>query len=598
MESTNVKKEVLKGAEFLIQETKPSDIFIPEDFNEEQLMIVDMAKDFIQSRVCPNLDKLEKIDRELNAKLLKEAGELGLLSTSIPLEYEGSAQDFLTNMLLTEVESEGAAFSLTLGAHTGIGTLPILYFGNDAQKAKYLPSLATGRLMAAYCLTEPGSGSDALAAKTKAILSEDGKHYVLNGQKMWITNGGIADIFIVFAQVDGDKFTGFIVEANYEGLSRGAEEQKMGIKGSSTCQIFLENVKVPVENVLGEIGRGHVIAFNILNIGRIKLCAGVLGGSKLTSTTSIQYANERKQFKTPIGNFGAIQHKLAEQAIRIFAVESACYRASGDINTMEEQLLKEGKPFSQALLGAAEEYAIECALLKVAGSEVLDYTVDEGLQIYGGMGYSEEAPMARAYRDSRINRIFEGTNEINRMLIIDMLMKRAMRGRIDIMGPAMKIQEELMGVPSFGTNEQGGPLSAEMEAVRNLKKAVLMVSGATAKELMQQLKDEQEILMYISDMILYTYVSESVILRVEKLIAQKGADEVKTQLEMAKVYVADAVELVGLAGRNAIRAWAEGDMRKMLLMGLKRYTRFDGINTKNARRRIASVLREQNKYPF
>ncbi len=593
-----VQEKILQGAEFLVSETTADDIFIPEEFNEEQRMMAEMAQDFIKKRVIPVDERLEKHDIELSKELLEAAGELGLLGTSIPEEYGGLAQDFLTNMLLTEVASLAKAFALTMGAHTGIGTLPILYFGNPEQKAKYLPGLATGQLKAAYCLTEPDSGSDALAAKTKAVLSDDGKHYILNGQKMWITNGGLADIFVVFAQVDGDKFTGFIVESEYAGLSRGHEERKLGIKGSSTCQIFFEHVKVPVENVLGEIGKGHKIAFNILNIGRIKLGAGSIGGAKLVATHSIKYANERHQFKRPIGSFGAIQHKLAEQAIRIYAVESATYRATENIQEVEEKLLAEGKSYGEALLGAAEEYAIECALLKVAGSEVLDYVVDEGLQIYGGMGFSEEAPMARAYRDARINRIFEGTNEINRMLVIDMLMKRAMKGRLDIMTPAMAVQQELMSQTPATNGAVEGLFSTEKHVIKNMKKAFLMTAGATVQKLMNALKSEQEILMYLSDMVTDIYVAESVVLRTEKLIKIKGKDACTVQADMTKVYVADAIERLALNGRSCIRSWAEGDERRMLLSGLRRLTKYEGINAKNARRRIAETLTNADSYCF
>ncbi len=598
MEKAEMTKTVLKGAEFLIKDIDAQSVFIPEEFTEEQQMVADTAKEFIQQRIIPNLEKLEAHNIELSMQLLEESGEYGLLGTGIPEEYGGTEQDFLTNSLLIEANADAFSFALTMGAHTGIGTLPILYFGTEAQKRQYLPKLATGELKAAYCLTEPGSGSDALAAKTKAVLSDDGKHYILNGQKMWITNGGLADVFVVFAKIDGEQFTGFIVEAKYEGLSRGKEEMKLGIKGSSTCQIFFENVKVPVENVLGEIGKGHKIAFNILNIGRIKLAAGTIGGCKSAATKSIEYANERQQFKRSIGTFGAIQHKLGEQAVKIYAVEAATYRACADIQHMEERLLEEGKSYGEALLGAAEEYAIECALLKVAGSEALDYVVDEGLQIHGGMGYSEEAPMARPYRDARINRIFEGTNEINRMLMVDMLLKRALKGRLDIMTPAMAVQKELMSPPSFGSSGSNELFAAEKKAVENMKKAVLMTAGATAQKLMQDLAEEQEILMYLSDMIADTYIAESVILRSEKLVSQRGQEAASEQIDMMGVFVADAVERLGLNGRNAIKAWAEGDERRMLLMGLKRYTKFDGVNTKNARRRIAKKLLAANKYCF
>ena len=594
-----LQQKILGGAEFLVAETPAENVFIPEQFNEEQRMVADMAKDFIMQKVRPVDAELEKHNLDLLRKLLEEAGELGLLGTAFPEEYGGSAQDFLTNMLLTETMSQGLSFALTHGAHTGIGMLPILYFGNTEQKAKYLPDLISGVKKAAYCLTEPGSGSDALAAKTKAMLSDDGKHYIISGQKMWITNGGIADVFVVFAQIDGDKFTGFIVEAALEGVSRGAEEAKLGVKGSSTCQIFFENVKVPVENVLGDIGKGHRIAFNILNIGRIKLGAGALGGAKMAADFSVKYANERQQFKQSISNFGAIKHKLAEQAIRMYSLESAVYRASDNIQEKEDQLLAEGKSHGEALLGAAEEYAVECALLKVAGSEVLDYVVDEGLQIYGGMGYSEEAPMARAYRDARINRIFEGTNEINRMLSIDMLMKRAMKGTLDIMTPAMAVQQELMSPPSAnGHGANGSIFTDEKYAVKDLKKAFLMTAGATVQKLMQALKDEQEILMYLADMMMDIYVAESVILRVEKLISLRGQEACAAQIDIAKVFVSDANERIALNARNCIRSWAEGDNKMMLIKGLRRFTKYEGVNAKAARRRIAQVLIDADEYCF
>lgn len=597
MKSTIDASVGLRGGEFLVKDSKPTDSFIPEEFNAEQLMVLDTVEEFIEKRVLPNGPQIEKLDLELTMQLIREAGELGINGTAFPEEYGGFMQDFVTNIRITELMGRTRSFSLSIGAHTGIGMLPILYFGNEAQKQKYLPPLIQGIKQAAYCLTEPSSGSDALAAKTKAVLNQAGTHYLLNGQKMWITNAGFADVFVVFAKVDGDKFTAFIVERNWEGLSVGAEEDKMGIKGSSTRQVFFENVAVPVENVLGDMGKGHRIAFNILNIGRIKLAAGVLGGAKMASTAAIEYANERKQFGRSIGSFGAIQHKIAEQAIRIYANESATYRASMDIQRKEQAMLLEGKPLEEALLGAAEEYAIECAMMKVHASECLDYVVDEGVQIYGGMGYSEETPMASAYRDARINRIFEGTNEINRMLVIDMLFKRAMKGELDLMSPAMQIQKELMGMPK--TEEVGdGPLAQQKTLLKQLKKAVLMTAGATAQALMQDLKEEQEVLIALSDMISEVYIAESTILRTEKLINLRGEKACSAQIEMAQVFANDAVERFRLKGREAIAAWAEGDTKRSLLMGLKRFTKQDPINTKAARRRIAAQLLEANAYCF
>jgi alkylation response protein AidB-like acyl-CoA dehydrogenase len=596
---TLTSNPILKGGEFLLKEVPTSSrVFIPEEFSDEERTMMDSVREFIRTRVLPNDAQIEKQDMGLLKQLLEEAGQLGLLGTAIPEEYGGSAQSFLFNVWLTETKSEARSFALTLGAHTGIGTLPILYFGNEQQRAKYLPALVSGELKAAYCLTEPGSGSDALAAKSNASLSPDKTHYILNGQKMWITNGGIADVFIVFAQADGNKFTSFIVERNWNGVSVGAEEAKLGIKGSSTRQIFFENVHVPLENVLGQVGKGHRIAFNILNIGRIKLASGAVGASKLIASLAIQYANERHQFGKPIASFGAIQHKIAEMAIRIFAAESGTYRAANRINVKEEQLLEEGTSYYDALLGAAEEYAIECALLKVAGSEALDYVADEGVQIYGGMGYSEEAPMARAYRDARINRIFEGTNEINRMLAVDMLLKRAMKGQLDLMNAVLDVQKEAMSPPSFAKieNDPSNPLAHERHAVRQMKKAFLVTIGATVNELMMKLQDEQEILINLSDIMQDIYLAESVILRTEKLIQLFGAEKVNTQLTITRVFVNEAIERTESNARKAISSWASGDTLNMLLMAVKRFTKHEFINAKDMRRTIAASFIAANKY--
>lgn len=597
MSEETKKTEVLKGGEFLIKETDASSVFTPEDLNEEQRMMAETANDFIQKEILPILDAIDKQQEGLTVSLMGKAGELGLLATSIPEEYEGLGGDFNTNTALTMEMGKSHSFGVSFAAHTGIGSLPIMYYGTEEQKKKYLPKLASGELKSAYCLTEPTSGSDALSAKTTAKLSDDGTYYILNGQKMWITNGGFADILITFAQVDGDKFTCFIIPTDSEGFTRGKEENKLGIKGSSTMALFLDNVKVPKENILGEIGKGHYIAFNILNIGRFKLCAMTTGGAKENASIAVAYANERKQFNQQISNFGAIKHKLAEQAIKIFASESATFRTSGLINDMIKSLQAEGVSYTDASLKAAEEYAIECAMLKVYGSEVLDYVVDETVQIHGGYGYSEEYPAARAYRDSRINRIFEGTNEINRLLTVDMLMKRAMKGRLDLMGPAMAVQKELMSIPEMG-GENEGVLSAEKKAIANAKKAILIIAGAAVQKFMQNLKDEQEIIMNITDMMIELYACESAYLRTSKLSQTKNEEELKPYVEMTKVYFSEAFERINLHGKHAITSFSEGDELRMLLLGLKRFTKYENVNTKELRRNIAGRLIEANKYCF
>jgi alkylation response protein AidB-like acyl-CoA dehydrogenase len=595
MEVTN---KLVKGGEFIIKETDAQDVFTPADFSEEQNMMHQTALDFVEKEVQPLLERLDNHEEGLMRGLMEKAGQLGLFGVSIPEQYGGLDMDFTTSLRVTEGVGGGHSFPVAFAAHTGIAMLPILYFGNEEQKAKYLPGLTSGELMGAYCLTEPGSGSDALGAKTKAIPTEDGEHYVLNGQKMWITNGGFADVFIVFAQVDGDKFTGFIVERNTPGLSLGNEEHKMGIKGSSTRQVFLSDVKVPKSAVLGEIGKGHLIAFNILNIGRIKLAAACLGATKMASTLSIKYANERVQFKLPIAKFGAIKHKLAQQAVRIYAVESAIYRAGMDIARMEQELLAKGQSHNEALLGAAREFAVECAILKVEGSEVLDYVVDEGVQVYGGYGFSADYPMDRAYRDSRINRIFEGTNEINRMLAVDMILKKAMKGELDLMGPAQAVQQELMAIPDFNLEEETGLFAAEKKTIQKLKKAILMVAGTAVQKYMNSLAKEQEVLMNIADMAIKVYTAESTLLRVEKEAAAKGEEALATQIDIARVYLADTVDQVNKFGKDAIASMTEGDEQRLLAMGLKRFTKADLYNAKEARRRIADVLIAANEYAY
>ena len=588
----------IKGGEFLIRSTEASAVFIPEEWNEEQKMIAQTCRDFLESEIFPDLDRLDKMEEGLMVDKLNKAAELGLLGITIPEEYGGFGKDFVTGMLTTEVTGAGHSFAVALAAHVGIGTLPILYYGNEAQKKKYIPKLANGEWKAAYCLTEPGSGSDANSGKTKAVLSADGKHFILNGQKMWITNGGFAHVFTVFAKIDNDEnLSAFIVESDWEGITLNPEEKKMGIKGSSTRQIFFNNVKVPIENQLSDRQNGFKIALNILNIGRIKLAGAALGGSKEAITKSIIYANERLQFGRAISKYGAIRHKLAEQAIRAFAVESATYRCSNDVELAIEELEKSGMDKAKALLKGVEQFAAEAAILKVAGSEALDFIVDEGVQIYGGMGYSAEAPMERAYRDARINRIFEGTNEINRMLIVDMLLKKAMKGELDLMGPAMKVAQELMSIPDFGGGEEK-LFDAEKKYIANFKKAVLMVAGSAAQKLAMELAKEQEVLMNIADMVIDVYVTESTLLRVEKIHSMKGEKDAEVYLDIARTLINDAADRINKNGKEALNSFAEGDEQRMMLMGLKRFTKVNPYNSKEARRRIAAKLIEQNRYCF
>ncbi|MEO6905938.1 MAG: acyl-CoA dehydrogenase family protein, partial [Ginsengibacter sp.] len=572
----------LKGGEWLIKPGNDREIFTPEDFTEEQIMIRDMCIQFLQSEVLPVMDRIDKAEPGLMPALMVKAGEQGLLSASVPEEYGGMGKDFITSTLVSEALGGGYSFSVAMSAHAGIGTLPILYFGTEEQKKKYIPKLATGEWKGSYGLTEPGSGSDALGAKTTATLSADGKYYLLNGQKCWITNGGFADIFTVFAKIDGEKFTAFIVERSMPGFTQGHEEHKMGIKGSSTVQLYFQDCKVPVENVLGEIGRGHIIAFNILNIGRLKLDAAAIGGSKMALKDSIEYAKTREQFNLPIAKFGAIKFKLAEMAIRIYANESALYRTAKWIDDKEHELLNSGKPFNEALLGAAEEFAIECAILKVHGSETLDYVVDEGVQIHGGNGFSDEYSISRAYRDSRINRIFEGTNEINRLLSVDMMLKRAMKGQLDLMSAAKNVQKELMAIPEFGDADTTA-FSIELKTIANLKKSILMVAGAAVQKLTTTLSKEQEIVMNIADMMIETFVAESMLLRVMKSVEKTGEENNKVQVAMMHVYLNDAVDHIAKNGKEAINSFAEGDEQKMMLLGLKRFTKTAPFNAKDAR---------------
>ncbi|NJN28120.1 MAG: acyl-CoA dehydrogenase [Cyclobacteriaceae bacterium] len=592
------QKTAIKGGEFLIRETEAHEIFIPEEWTDEQLMIAQTCRDFLATEVYPKLDEIDSMKNpELMPGLLDKAGELGLLGTSVPEQYGGFGMDFNTSMLIAEEVGKGYSFAVAITAHTGIGTLPILYYGNEAQKAKYLPKLASGAYKASYALTEPDSGSDANAAKTKAVLTADGKHYVINGQKMWITNGGFADIFIVFAKIDQDKdLTAFIVEKAFGGITMNAEEKKMGIKGSSTRQIFFNDCKVPVENMLSERENGFKIALNILNIGRIKLGIGAVGGAKGSMAHAIKYANERKQFGKTIGSFGAIKHKIGDVAAQIFASESAHYRAGQNIDDAFSAMVANGMGEAEAKLKSTEQFAIECAILKVHGSETLDFAVDEGVQIYGGMGYSAEGPMDRAYRDARINRIFEGTNEINRMLTIDMILKRAMKGELDLMGPAMAVAKELTSIPEFGQGGSDEIFSLEKKAIKNLKKAGLMIAGAAVQKLMTNLKDEQEVLMGLADMLIEGYAAESALLRAEKIISMRGKEQSAIYMDLARIYLYNAMARSEWAGKQAIYAFAEGDELRMMLIGLKRFTKLEPFNLKEARRRVADYLLDKNDY--
>lgn len=593
-----MSSNAIKGGEFIIRKTSPADIFTPEEWTEEQRMIAQMCDDFIDQEVTPHLDRIDKMEEGLMPAIMEKAGELGLLGLSVPEELGGMGVDFKTSLLATERLGTGHSFSVAYGAHTGIGTLPLLYYGNEEQKAKYIPKLATGEWKAAYCLTEPSSGSDANSGKTKAKLSDDGSHYVINGQKMWITNGGFANLFTVFAKIDDDKnLTAFLVEANSEGISLNPEEKKMGIKGSSTRQVFFNNVKVPVENMLSTRENGFKIALNILNIGRIKLAAGVMGGAKGTITASVKYANEREQFGRSISKYGAIRYKLAEQVIRTYVVESATYRAGQDIELAIESLVAGGMSKGEATLKGIELFAPECAILKVAGSEALDYVVDEAVQIFGGMGFSAESVVERAYRDARINRIFEGTNEINRMLTVDMVLRRAMKGELDLMGPAMKVAGELMSIPEFG-DLPSGPLGFEEKYLEGFKKCILMVAGSAVQKLMQSLSKEQEILMAIADMSIITYMAESVLLRVQKKIATQGEEACALDIAIAKTYLYDAADNMNKAAKDAINSFAGGDEARMMLMGLKRFTKTEAFNPKEARQLIAQKLIAENRYCF
>lgn len=583
-----------------MRETPAQDIFIPEEFSEEQKMMAQACQDFIETEINPNVEAIDSMKHpELVPALFKKAGDLGLLGIAVPEEYGGLGMSFNTSMLIADIIGASGSFSTTYGAHTGIGTLPILYYGTEDQKQTYLPKLATGEWAACYCLTEPDAGSDANSGKTKAVLSADGTQYLITGQKMWISNAGFADLFIVFAKIADDKnLTAFIVEKTFGGITMNEEEKKLGIKGSSTRQVFFNDCPVPVANMLSDRGNGFKIAVNILNIGRVKLGAGILGGARTVTSQCVRYSGERKQFGVSINTFGAIKAKLAEMATRIYATESLCYRAGQDIEDRMGALAAQGLSDSEAKLKAMEQFAIECAIAKVHGSEVLDYIVDQGVQIYGGMGYSADAPMERAYRDARISRIYEGTNEINRMLMVGMVLKRAMKGEINLFEPAMAVASELVSVPSFESIDTSELFAMEKDLVYKLKKVFLMVGGKAAMALQDRIEDEQEIMMNLADVMIEIYAAESVLLRTEKLVNQRGEAACAAQIAMSKIYLYEAIDKVEAAAKEAIVSFAKGDEQKVMLMGLKRFTKPDFINTKELRRQVADVMIGEGKYPF
>ena len=588
------QKQIIKGGAFLIEERSPSEIFTPEDFTEEHRMIADTTRQFVDNEVATRIDELEKHDWKLSRELVVKAAELGLIGANIPEEYGGLGLDQTSGALIGENIGRSASFATTLGAESGIGLLPIVYFATEAAKQKYLPKVASGELITAYALTEAGSGSDAMAAKATARLSEDGKEYILNGEKMWITNGGFADIFIVFAKVDGDKFSAFIVERQ-PGLTSGAEEHKMGIKGSSTTALVLSDVRTPVENLLGEVGKGHKIAFNVLNIGRFKLGAMCVGGMKLMVHESVRYANERHQFGKPISSFGAIKAKLAEQAIRTWIGESMIYRTLGMI---EAGVGAVDSKDMDARLRAIEEYAAECSIIKVALSEYCDFVVDEMVQIYGGYGYSADYPAERAYRDSRINRIFEGTNEINRMLIPGRLMKSALSGNLALLPAAQALMDEVLSPQMSGFDDDDSLLAAEQKLATNAKKVALMTLGTAAQKYMMKLGDQQEILMGIADIIMDTYAMETAILRARKLAASESESAAERYLDMTRVFCNDAVQRIESRAKNTLAGMSEGDELRTLLAALRRFTKLQPMNTIAARQRIADDLIAANKWIY
>ena len=593
---------ITRGGQFLVKETKSEDIFTPEDFSEEQLMMRDSVKEFIDREVWPHKDRFEKKDYAFTEETMRKAGELGFLGVAVPEAYGGLGMGFVSTMLVCDyISGATGSFSTAFGAHTGIGTMPITLYGTEEQKNKYVPKLANGEWFGSYCLTEPGAGSDANSGKTKAVLSEDGTYYSITGQKMWISNAGFCSVFIVFARIGDDKnITGFIVENDpANGISMNEEEHKLGIRASSTRQVFFNDTKVPLENMLAGRGEGFKIAMNALNVGRIKLAAACLDAQRRVISASVKYANERVQFNTPISSFGAIRSKIAEMATNIYAGESASYRAAKNIEDRINARISEGATHQEAELKGVEEFAIECSILKVAVSEDIQNCSDEGIQIFGGMGFSEDTPMESAWRDARIARIYEGTNEINRMLSVGMLIKKAMKGHVDLLGPAMKVAEELMGIPDFTTPDYSELFAEEKELIDKIKKAFLMVAGSAVQKYGPALDEHQQLLMAASDMLIEIYMAESVILRTEKLAKSKGQENIKEQIAMAQLYLYKAVDIVNLKGKEGIASFAEGDEQRMMLMGLRRFTKYTNLpNVAELRETIAKKLIEDNSYTF
>lgn len=595
-------EDITRGGQFLVKETKCENVFTPEDFSEEQLMMRDSVKEFVDKEIWPNKNRFESKDYKFTEEMMKKAGEMGFLSVAVPESYGGMGMGFVDTCLVCDyISGATGSFSTAFGAHTGIGTMPITLYGTEAQKQKYVPKLASGEWFGAYCLTEPGAGSDANSGKTKAVLSADGTHYLITGQKMWISNAGFCSLFIVFARIEDDKnITGFIVENDSSnGISMNEEEHKLGIRASSTRQVFFNETKVPVENMLSERGNGFKIAMNALNVGRIKLAAACLDAQRRVTSNAIHYANDRVQFNTPIAQFGAIRYKIAEMATSAYAGESATYRAAKSIEDRINARVAEGTSHQEAELKGVEEFAIECSILKVAVSEDIQNCADEGIQIYGGMGFSEDTPMESAWRDARIARIYEGTNEINRMLSVGMLIKKAMKGHVDLLGPAMKVQEELMGIPSFDTPDYSELFSEEKEMIGKLKKAFLMVAGAAVQKYGMDLDAHQQLLMAAADMLIEIYIAESTILRTEKLAKKQGEDKVQEQIAMAKLYLYKAVDIVTLKGKESIISFAEGDEQRMMLMGLRRFTKYTNMpNIVGLRETITTKLVAENNYCF